>query len=387
MKRKRTSYARGSGRVEGIPNDRKYRLCYIEKTLDRTYLTVDAVMKKELLECRNKTGRLNLTSRSRLVKLDHLSQQKFQNVLRLDELERRRQVKRQKIEADIERERLKKEAFNQRRDERTGRVRGASKGLGPEFQYGCSKCRWALKGCGRCRAPDFKLGKKEGTMAREGMTIARPGASDASLAMVGKIQHDMGGVKVDVAISTNTPICKRVAKATKGKVRGYGVICKQEVIKKGSPVLEYVGELLNHEQAEAREAFYASAGILCCYQLSLSLDPGADILDSTLYGNAGRFINSSCSPNLVCKKLMGESPHEGVPSSNAYASPARPMFYASRDILKGDELTWQYNAPPPKSARSSSEEAAGLVQQRNGSHMDTEKASCYCGEKNCVGRL
>ena len=140
-------------------------------------------------------------------------------------------------------------------------------------------------------------------------------------------------------------------------------------------------------QAEAREAFYASAGILCCYQLSLSLDPGADILDSTLYGNAGRFINSSCSPNLVCKKLMGESPHEGVPSSNAYASPARPMFYASRDILKGDELTWQYNAPPPKSARSSSEEAAGLVQQRNGSHMDTEKASCYCGEKNCVGRL
>ena len=127
MKRKRTSYARGSGRVEGIPNERKYRLCYIEKTLDRTYLTVDAVMKKELLECRNKTGRLNLTSRSRLVKLDHLSQQKFQNVLRLDELERRRQVKRQKIEADIERERLKKEAFNLRFQQATGQLENTAR--------------------------------------------------------------------------------------------------------------------------------------------------------------------------------------------------------------------------------------------------------------------
>ena len=64
MKRKRTSFARGKGRVEGIPIDGKSRSCYIEKTLDRTYLTLDAVMKKELLEQKNKTGRLNLTSRS-----------------------------------------------------------------------------------------------------------------------------------------------------------------------------------------------------------------------------------------------------------------------------------------------------------------------------------
>ena len=32
-----------------------------------------------------------------------------------------------------------------------------------ERQYGCGKCRWTPKGCGRCRAEGFVLGPKEGT--------------------------------------------------------------------------------------------------------------------------------------------------------------------------------------------------------------------------------
>ena len=88
---------------------------------------------------------------------------------------------------------------------------------------------------------------------------------------------------------------------------------------KGSPVLEYVGELLNHEQAEKREAYYSSKGIRCCYQLKLSPDPEADVVDGTLYGNAGRYINSSCKPNPVCKKLLGEPYNLGeVSTCNTY---------------------------------------------------------------------
>ena len=85
------------------------------------------------------------------------------------------------------------------------------------------------------------------------MTIARPGSKDASLALVGKIQHDMGGIKVNIEITSDTPICNRIRKATNRNQGGFGVICKQEIIKKGSPVLEYVGELLNQEQAEKRK--------------------------------------------------------------------------------------------------------------------------------------
>ena len=81
-------------------------------------------------------------------------------------------------------------------------------------------------------SPGFKLGAKEGTKAREGMTIARPGSNDASLALVGKIQHDMGGIKVNVEITSDTPICNRIRKATNRKQGGFGVICKQEIIKK-----------------------------------------------------------------------------------------------------------------------------------------------------------
>ena len=391
MKRKRTSFARGKGRVEGIPIDGKSRLCYIEKTLDRTYLTLDAVMKKELLEQKNKTGRLNLTSRSRLVKRDTSSQEKLRINLRMEELDRCRLLQRQRIEADNHRERQKTEEFNRRRDVRLGRLKESSGGLGPEFQFGCSKCRWALKGCGRCRAPGFKLGAKEGTKAREGMTIARPGSKDASLALVGKIQHDMGGIKVDIEITSDTPICNRIRKATNGKEGGFGVICKQEIIKKGSPVLEYVGELLNHEQAEKREAYYSSKGIRCCYQLKLSPDPRADVVDGTLYGNAGRYINSSCKPNLVCKKLLGEPYNLGeVSTCNTYVKPPRPMFYASRDIMKGEELTWQYNAPA-KTERSAScqvgEGGVGLQSQHNAKLENPEQARCYCGEPQCLGSL
>ena len=58
MKRKRTSFARGKGQVEGIPIDGESRSCYIEKTLDRTYLTLDAVMKKELLQAEEQNGQI-----------------------------------------------------------------------------------------------------------------------------------------------------------------------------------------------------------------------------------------------------------------------------------------------------------------------------------------
>ena len=66
------------------------------------------------------------------------------------------------------------------------------------------------------------------------------------------------------------------------------------------------------------------------------------------------------------------------------------MFYASRDIMKGEELTWQYNAPA-KTERSAScqvgEGGVGLQSQHNAKLENPEQARCYCGEPQCLGSL
>ena len=83
-------------------------------------------MKKELLEQKNKTGRLNLTSRSRLVKRDTSSQEKLRINLRMEELDRCRLLQRQRIEADNHSGKTETEEFNRRRDVRLGRLKESS---------------------------------------------------------------------------------------------------------------------------------------------------------------------------------------------------------------------------------------------------------------------
>ena len=90
---------------------------------------------------------------------------------------------------------------------------------------------------------------------------------------------DQGGVRVNIEITSQTPICDAIFKATKGKQRGYGVIAL-EPIEQGEPVLEFVGELLSHEQAEAREKLYVELGIKCCYQMKTAPGLKADMQTS-----------------------------------------------------------------------------------------------------------
>ena len=73
-----------------------------------------------------------------------------------------------------------------------------------------------------------------------------------------------------------------------------------EDIKKGEPILEFVGELLTHEQAMKREEYYTKMNINCCYQLKLGYGACQNVIDPTLYGNFGRFANSSCNSNMIC---------------------------------------------------------------------------------------
>ena len=257
----------------------------------------------------------------------------------------------------------------------------------PPQTFGCGKCRWAAGGCGRCRAADFVPGPKEGRAGG----IPQPGR-EGSLRVVGEA-GDSGGVRVPVAVTDDTPICNRLRDA--GLPPGLGLVAS-DPISAGTHVIEYVGEVLTRDQAEEREAVYAARGLHCSYPLFTELH--GFVIDATLYGNAARFINGSCDPNL-----------KQAPMRHHEMSVPRVIFTARRDIAAGEELTWQYGAESAATAAaaakpnaydvarqpfSSSSNRRGGSSHANLASRDSSVAifqqggvRCFCGSRKCKGVL
>lgn len=113
-----------------------------------------------------------------------------------------------------------------------------------------------------------------------------------------------------------------------------------EAILRGTFVCEYVGEVLDEQEANKRQSRYNQG---CSYMCNIDAHindmsrfiEGQDryAIDATAYGNVSRFINHSCSPNLVNHQVLVES----MDCQRAHIG-----LYASRDIAIGEELTWNY---------------------------------------------
>ena len=220
----------------------------------------------------------------------------------------------------------------------------------PAVEYGCGKCRWSRGGCTRCRAPGFVPGPKEGRAGG----IPQPG-SETALAVAG-CAGDGGGLLARVRVTDATPTCQQLHAA--GLPAGLGLVSEQH-IRAGDAVIEYVGEVLTREQHEAREAWYVRQGFACSY--ALFSDQHGYVIDATLYGNAARFMNASCEPNLKQGKM-----------SHALAgSLPRILFKATRDIAPGEELTWRYLGLASAASRDAQAKAA----------------RCFCGSRKCRGFL
>lgn len=127
--------------------------------------------------------------------------------------------------------------------------------------------------------------------------------------------------------------------------RGWGLKADED-IKKGTFVIEYVGELIDDEELQRRLAEKLRINDRNFYFLTLDKDR---IIDAGPAGNHARFMNHSCSPNCMTQKWV-------VDGSN------RVGLFAIRDIAKGEELTFNYN----------------LV-ARGG-----EKTRCHCGADDCI---
>ncbi|XP_034037134.1 histone-lysine N-methyltransferase, H3 lysine-36 and H4 lysine-20 specific isoform X2 [Thalassophryne amazonica] len=130
--------------------------------------------------------------------------------------------------------------------------------------------------------------------------------------------------------------------------RGWGLRSTSD-IKKGAFICEYVGEVIDEEECRARIRHAQENDIFNFYMLTLDKDR---IIDAGPKGNQARFMNHSCQPNCETQKwtVNGDT---------------RVGLFAREDILKGVELTFNYN----------------LECRSNG------KTVCKCGASNCSGFL
>ncbi|EFC42671.1 predicted protein [Naegleria gruberi] len=130
--------------------------------------------------------------------------------------------------------------------------------------------------------------------------------------------------------------------------KGIGVKCNQDVIKKGTFITEYVGEVISVDKFETRtKRSYKKSLHHYCMNMNEN-----EIIDATWMGNIARFINHSCAPNARTQTW-------DVNGQN------RVGIFAIKDIVKGEEITYNYNF---------------LIY-----NDETKQQECKCGAPNCQG--
>jgi euchromatic histone-lysine N-methyltransferase len=151
-------------------------------------------------------------------------------------------------------------------------------------------------------------------------------------------------------------------------------------IPSGSFVCEYIGELLEDKEAERRTGHdeylfdignnYNDSSL---WDGLSSLMPdvqatscevgeyGCFTIDAAQYGNVGRFINHSCSPNLYAQNVLYDHDDKRIPHI---------MLFAAENIPPLQELNFHYNMHQ--------------VRDLNG---NIKKRSCFCGSTECTNRM
>jgi hypothetical protein len=124
-------------------------------------------------------------------------------------------------------------------------------------------------------------------------------------------------------------------------IDGLGLFA-MEPIKKGTYVIEYVGEIITPAEGDKRNSRYI-----------FSVNERVDI-DGTPRWNTARYINHSCRPNCDAEEISG-----------------RVFIQARRNIMLGEEITYDYGKEyfdewiKPKGCR---------CQKCTGKNMKTKKA-------------
>ena len=131
-------------------------------------------------------------------------------------------------------------------------------------------------------------------------------------------------------------------------IHGRGVFARR-AIPKGTRIVEYVGERISTQEADAR---YDDDAMERAHTFLFTVDEDT-VIDGARGGNEARFINHSCEPN--CEAVNEDG---------------RIYVEALRPIAPGDELTYDYNL-----------ERGELTPGWR------ERYACSCGAPSCRGTL
>ncbi|KAJ3790674.1 hypothetical protein GGU10DRAFT_146846 [Lentinula aff. detonsa] len=160
--------------------------------------------------------------------------------------------------------------------------------------------------------------------------------------------------------------------ASTGSKRGWGVRCTAQVVKRGTVLGSYTGEIVYRQTANLLQGIHGT------YVFDLDgKDPAEDneelnenvqiySIDARKCGNWTRFLNHSCLPNLAVYSAVWDTiPEQNIPHL---------VFFALEDIPKGAEMTVDYHAgiPLPREGRIHI-------------HRPPDTNECFCGAKRCRG--
>ena len=132
-------------------------------------------------------------------------------------------------------------------------------------------------------------------------------------------------------------------------IHGYGVFARRR-IRKGSAIVEYIGERISHAQADARHADNADGDN---HTFLFTVD-SRTVIDGGAGGNEARFINHGCEPN--CESTIRDK---------------RIFIEAIRTVRAGEELFYDYQ----------------IQRDADDTHDIDAVFACHCGAKNCRGSM
>jgi SET domain-containing protein len=132
-------------------------------------------------------------------------------------------------------------------------------------------------------------------------------------------------------------------------IHGKGVYALQDIAR-GQTIIEYVGQVITWEEAQARHPHDLQNPNHTFY---FHIDE-TRVIDALIGGNSSRWINHSCDGNCEAEEVNG-----------------RVFIKARRKILAGEELHYDY----------------GLILDERYTKKLKAEYPCWCGSRKCRGTL
>lgn len=241
---------------------------------------------------------------------------------------------------------------------------GAPPYLEDEFITGCS-CKGCFINCccsvsnGKTYCYETGLKRLEVSVLTDGGPVNECHNACSCLQKVKNIFHEDPARQALLTSCLNRyvqfgPVPGLVASMTVGK--GWGLFTSKPILSREF-ICEYAGEVVSQEEANKRIKENNEQGLMN-YVFVLSEHFGerkaVTCVDPAMFGNIGRYINHSCSPNAFVVPVRISSP---VPHL---------CIFALKDVSAGEEITFDYGG-------------GGGLGAENGKAV----TPCLCGAANC----